>query len=84
MSINRVEGEHAATQRQYTSLAIEPITIMREDFSKDEYIGFLKGNILKYLLRNKGDDIQDAAKIVQYAQWLKTELEENANEERKN
>lgn len=37
----------------YTKLEIEPWQIMQADFTKEEYIGFLKGNILKYLLRNK-------------------------------
>lgn len=82
MEFNNVKGVHAATQRQYTSLRIEPIEIMREDFSREEYVGFLKGNILKYLLRNKGDDIEDARKIVQYAQWLVSVLEEDGNDER--
>ena len=31
-------------------------------------LNFNKGNILKYLLRDKGEEIQDLEKIVAYAQ----------------
>lgn len=31
-------------------------------------LNFNKGNILKYLLRDKGEDLQDLEKIVAYAQ----------------
>jgi len=47
--------------------------IMKRSLSKEEYIGFLKGNILKYQLRlGKKDDVQkDIAKIKDYQKELK-------------
>lgn len=53
--------------KQYTQLEIEPWDIMQADFTREEFIGFLKGNILKYLLRKKGSDLQDFEKIEHYA-----------------
>lgn len=56
--------------KQYTTLDIEPWDIMQADFTREEFIGFLKGNILKYLLRKKGSDLQDFEKIEHYAKKL--------------
>lgn len=60
--------------KQYTTLDIEPWDIMQADFTKEEFIGFLKGNILKYLLRKKGSDLQDFEKIEHYARKLQEVL----------
>ncbi len=60
--------------KQYTSLNIEPWTIMEKDFTRDEFIGFLKGNIIKYCLRKKGSDLQDFEKIEHYAKKLQEVL----------
>ena len=54
----------------YSKSKIQPIDIMRLNFTDEEYLGFLKGNILKYLLRDKGQDASDAFKIRVYAKWL--------------
>lgn len=56
--------------KQYTTLDIEPWDIMQADFTREEFIGFLKGNILKYLLRKKGSDLQDFEKIEHYSRKL--------------
>lgn len=55
---------------QYTCLGIEPWTIMEKNFTREEFIGFCKCCILKYILRRKGCDIQDAEKIEHYARKL--------------
>lgn len=60
--------------KQYTQLDIEPWDIMQADFTREEFIGFLKGNILKYLLRKKGSDLQDFEKIEHYAKKLQEVL----------
>ena len=60
--------------KQYTCLTVEPWEIMEKDFTQEEFIGFLKGNILKYLLRRKGTDVQDAEKIEHYAKKLQEVL----------
>lgn len=58
----------------YKELEIEPWDIMKADFTKEELKGFFKGNILKYLLRNK-EGMKDIDKLINYAQELKQLLE---------
>ena len=40
-------------QPHYKNQRIEPIVLMKTNFSKEEYAGFLQGNVLKYMLRDK-------------------------------
>lgn len=65
--------------KQYTTLDIEPWDIMKADFTKEEFIGFLKGNIIKYCLRKKGSDLQDFEKIEHYARKLQEVLKDESN-----
>ena len=62
----------------YKELAIEPLEVMRGMMTKVEYKGFLKGNIIKYSIRQgnkKGESAEkDAAKCREYIQLL-SELE---------
>ena len=50
---------------------IQPIDVMRNNFTRDEYRGFLKGNVLKYVMRyqDKGG-LDDLKKAEQYLKWL--------------
>lgn len=50
----------------------QPIQIMRELMSQDEFIGFLWGNLIKYSMRLKRKDnpVYEVKKIKQYATWL--------------
>lgn len=62
----------------YKKLKIEPWEIMQADFTLEEWRGFLKGNLLKYTMRGKNQDAEDADKIVAYALELqKTYKEDN-------
>lgn len=55
----------------YENLKLDPLDIMFSNFTKEEYIGFLKGNILKYLLRyeSKGG-VEDLLKCKSYLNML--------------
>tara|TARA_R110000764_G_scaffold78008_1_gene155672 strand:+ start:2214 stop:2456 length:243 start_codon:yes stop_codon:yes gene_type:complete len=44
----------------------EALDVLKYCLTKSEYIGFLKGNILKYKLRSKGQDLKDEEKIKNY------------------
>ena len=44
----------------------EALDVIKVVLEKEEYIGFLKGNILKYKLRNKGQDENDNIKVKNY------------------
>lgn len=59
----------------YASMVgLEPIELMQLVLSYDEFIGFLKGNIIKYTMRagkKQGEAAEkDAAKAKRYTEWL--------------
>nr|DAX04406.1 MAG TPA: nucelotide kinase [Bacteriophage sp.] len=67
--------EDTMHDKHYRDSVVEPILVMQALFSHDEFIGFLKGNILKYRLRagHKGGDEEmksDLDKIHVYEEWL--------------
>lgn len=65
-------------QSHYKNQGVEPIDLMRKNFSKEEFAGFLQGNVLKYMLRYKDKNgIEDLKKAKTYLTWL-IEEEENA------
>ena len=72
------EAEKSTMNSHYKALAIEPIEVMRGMMTKLEYKGFLKGNIIKYSIRQgnkKGESAEkDAAKCREYIRLL-AELE---------
>lgn len=58
-------------QEHYTNNGIEPIEIMRKNFSYDEFMGFCKGNVLKYLLRYEDKNgLEDLEKARIYLNWM--------------
>lgn len=52
--------------------AVQPIQLMRAQMSKEAFMGFLRGNIIKYTSRlgKKDKEAKETAKILQYALWL--------------
>ena len=59
----------------YASMVgLEPIELMQIVLTYDEFIGFLKGNIIKYTMRagkKQGEAAEkDAAKAKRYVEWL--------------
>lgn len=49
---------------------IQSIEIIQQSLTPEEFIGYCKGNVLKYRLRKKGTDREDAGKSAQFAEWL--------------
>ncbi len=66
------DGGTSQEATHYQLLQQQPIEIMQTLFSPEEFKGFLRGNIIKYVLRygHKDDCRKEAEKIAQYAQWL--------------
>lgn len=63
-------------QPHYKNQGIEPIELMRKNFSKEEFAGFLQGNVLKYMLRYKDKNgLEDLKKAKTYLTWLIEEEE---------
>lgn len=56
--------------KHYEELNIQPWEIMERNFTTEEFVAYLKGNIIKYTLRDKGQDLSDAEKIKHYAEKL--------------
>lgn len=51
---------------------VQPIELMQSMMSPEAFMGFLRGNIVKYASRlGKKDDVaKEATKILRYAEWL--------------
>ena len=58
--------------KHYADTAHQPIEVMQANMTHDEFVGFLKGNIIKYVCRlgKKDEPEKEAAKIRRYAEWL--------------
>mgnify|MGYP000962332647 CR=1 FL=1 len=56
--------------KHYEELNIQPWEIMERNFTTEEFVAYLKGNIIKYTLRDKGQALSDAEKIKHYAEKL--------------
>lgn len=54
----------------YKSLAVQPWHLMEHLLTREEFIGFLKGNMIKYAMRQGRKDSPDAAKYTHYRMKL--------------
>lgn len=73
----QVGGDH------YKQLAVEPWKAMKSWLTSEEWIGFLRGNIIKYHARansGKGSREENLAKAAHYQQQLTETLEEIQND----
>ena len=69
----QVGGDH------YKQLAVEPWKAMKSWLTPEEWVGFLRGNIIKYHARansGKGPREENLAKAAHYQQQLTETLEE--------
>jgi hypothetical protein len=59
------EAKHYMTSKQ-------PIEVMQELMTPEQFQGFLWGNVIKYSMRlnRKGKNREDAGKCWQYAKWM--------------
>lgn len=57
----QVGGQH------YKEMGIQPWAVMEAVLTKEEFIGFLKGNVIKYAMRQGKKDSDDANKAKHYA-----------------
>ena len=62
----QVSGNH------YKDMAVQPWHVMESVLTREEFIGFLKGNVIKYSLRaGRKEGSDDAGKARHYMQKLK-------------
>ena len=60
--------------KYYAQNGLSPLVAMSKGLlSNEEYIGFLKGNVIKYVVRagHKDDAIKDIDKAIDYLNYLK-------------
>lgn len=61
----QVSGDH------YKKLGIQPLEVMQAILTHEEYIGFLKGNIIKYSIRQgRKEGSDDVGKARHYKELL--------------
>jgi hypothetical protein len=60
----QVGGSH------YKDMAVQPWSVMESILTHEEFVGFLKGNIIKYAMRQGRKDSDDAGKLKHYQQKL--------------
>jgi hypothetical protein len=65
----QVSGNH------YKDMPVQPWAVMQAVLTRDEFLGFLKGNIIKYSMRaGRKNGSDDAGKARHYMQKLDEEL----------
>ena len=62
----------------YNKLDVEAIDLIEMSMTKDEFLGYLKGNVLKYIIRykHKGKDLEDLDKGKWYLQRLRDRIKD--------
>lgn len=71
------EEVKVVSSNQHYETSVQPIEFMQANMAPEEFVGFLKGNIIKYAGRcgRKDEPLKEAKKIKQYAGWLVDALE---------
>ena len=61
----------AATSPHYNSLPVQPIELMEAVLTREEFLGYLKGNMIKYAMRagRKDETQKDVNKYNQYKEF---------------
>ena len=65
----QVGGNH------YKDMGVQPWDLMEAALTKEEFVGFLKGNCIKYAMRAGRKDSDDAGKFRHYKLKLQEVLE---------
>ena len=71
-SVAMITGGNAKDAMHYQVGRIQPIELMQDVMTPEQLKGFLRGNIMKYVLRlgYKDDELKEAEKIKAYASML--------------
>ena len=68
----QIGGQH------YKEMGMQPWDVMEAVLTHEEFVGFLKGNIIKYSMRQGKKDSDDAGKARHYRMKLR-EVQRGAN-----
>lgn len=71
-----IEKKHEQSEQPdyYKSNGLSPMDAFEKGLlSEEEFIGFIKGNVIKYSVRagKKDDAVKDIDKAIDYLEWLK-------------
>lgn len=61
----QIGGDH------YKAMGVQPWDVMQAVMTPEEFVGFLKGNIIKYAMRQGKKESDDAGKCNHYIQKLR-------------
>lgn len=68
----------------YANKSIETIDFIRDTLTPEEFIGYCKGNILKYISREKHKGgLEDLEKAAVYLKWAIDRYEKTPEEEKR-
>ena len=72
------EPDPVNSPEHYNKLDVEAIDLIEMSMTKDEFLGYLKGNVLKYIIRykHKGKDLEDLDKGKWYLQRLRDRIKD--------
>lgn len=74
-NVNKIDTEGTPDNATHYKGAVEPLEVMSKLLTKAEFIGFLKGNIIKYSYRagrKQGESGEkDRNKFLIYSEWLR-------------
>ncbi len=77
------EQDSVNNPEHYNKLDVEAIDLIEMSMTRNEFLGYLKGNVLKYIIRykHKGKAAEDLGKCIWYLTRLKEKVEnaESAN-----
>ena len=71
------EWNDVVSPDHYNSNTVETIDLIRDSMEKEEYRGYLKGNIFKYISRYRYKDKENPLKDLLKAQWYLCKLIED-------
>jgi hypothetical protein len=64
------EVTNDSNPKYYNTMAVQPIRLMQLVLTDEEFVGYLKGNMIKYAMRaNRKEGSDDKAKFYQYNEW---------------
>ena len=75
--MNADEWEQITSPDHYNSNTMETIDLIRDSMESEEYRGYLKGNIFKYVSRHRYKEKENPLKDLLKAQWYLCKLIED-------
>lgn len=71
ITISKDDETDVAHQSHYSSQKIQPIVYMMDTMTPEQFKGYLKGNVIKYISRyQRKNGIEDLEKAKVYLSWL--------------